>query len=264
MASSLWTASASKCIGANLRFTRAKRRGQDDDAGVPGGPAFTRSRHAAGGGVNPTREPRKLRNVIGVQLQSAGMPESMTPDEAMKFFCAYHNVAPRFDFLDRLGLAEKRKTQFGQLSTGLQRRLALALAIAHNPQVLFLDEPTAGLDVPSHVELHKMMRELKASGTTIILATHDMAEAEELSDQVAILLQGKIVTAGTPLEITAAGAGLTKVSVHTRDQRLLHNDATFPAVSQQAFKEPMPSTSAPTSAGPSPRSSSTCKTNRTN
>jgi len=62
-----------------------------------------------------------------------------------------------------------------------------------------------------------MMRELKASGTTIILATHDMAEAEELSDRVAILLQGKIVTAGTPLEITAAGAGLTKVSVHTRE-----------------------------------------------
>ena len=189
-------------------------------------------------GVDPTREPRKLRNVIGVQLQSAGMPESMTPDEAMKFFCAYHNVAPRFDLLDRLGLAEKRKTQFGQLSTGLQRRLALALAVAHNPQVLFLDEPTAGLDVPSRVELHNMMRELKASGTTIILATHDMAEAEELSDRVAILLQGKIVTAGTPLEITAAGVGLTKVSVHTRDQRLLHNDATFPAVSQQAFKEP--------------------------
>ena len=189
-------------------------------------------------GVDPTREPRKLRNVIGVQLQSAGMPESMTPDEAMKFFCAYHNVAPRFDLLDRLGLAEKRKTQFGQLSTGLQRRLALALAVAHNPQVLFLDEPTAGLDVPSRVELHNMMRELKASGTTIILATHDMAEAEELSDRVAILLQGKIVTAGTPLEITAAGAGLTKVSVHTRDQRLLHNDATFPAVSQQAVKDP--------------------------
>ena len=141
----------------------------------------------------------------------------MTPDEAMKFFCAYHNVAPRSDLLDRLGLAEKRKTQFGQLSTGLQRRLALALAVAHNPQVLFLDEPTAGLDVPSRVELHNMMRELKASGTTIILATHDMAEAEELSDRVAILLQGKIVTAGTPLEITAGRRGPDQgIRPHTR------------------------------------------------
>jgi ABC-2 type transport system ATP-binding protein len=189
-------------------------------------------------GVDPTREPRKLRNVAGVQLQSAGMPESITPDEAMKFFCAYHGVAPRFDLLERLGLADKRKTQFGQLSTGLQRRLALALAVAHAPQVLFLDEPTAGLDVPSRVELHNMMRELKASGTTIVLATHDMAEAEELSDRVAILLQGKIVASGTPLEITASGAGLTKVSVHTRHQLLLLNGTTFPAVSQHSVKEP--------------------------
>jgi ABC-2 type transport system ATP-binding protein len=189
-------------------------------------------------GVDPTREPRKLRNVAGVQLQSAGMPESITPDEAMKFFCAYHDVAPRFDLLERLGLADKRKTQFGELSTGLQRRLALALAVAHAPQVLFLDEPTAGLDVPSRVELHNMMRELKASGTTIVLATHDMAEAEELSDRVAILLQGKIVASGTPLEITASGAGLTKVSVHTRDQLLLLNGTTFPAVSQHSVKEP--------------------------
>ena len=158
--------------------------------------------------------------------------------QAMKLFCAYHGVAPRFDLLDRLGLADKRKSQFGQLSTGLQRRLALALAVAHNPQVLFLDEPTAGLDVPSRVDLHAMMRELKATGTTIILATHDMAEAEELSDRVAILLQGKIVATGTPLEITAAGAGLTKVSVHTRDQQLLLKAMDFPAVSQHMVKEP--------------------------
>ena len=142
--------------------------------------------------VNPTREPRKLRNVIGVQLQSAGLPESITPDEAMKFFCAYHGAAPRFDLLERLGLAEKRKAQFYELSTGQQRRLSLALAIAHNPQVLFLDEPTAGLDVATRVELHDLMRELQTNGTTIILATHDMAEAEEMSDRVAILLNGKL------------------------------------------------------------------------
>jgi len=95
-------------------------------------------------GVDPTREPRKLRNVIGVQLQTSGLPESITVDEAMKFFCAYHGVDPRFDLLDRLGLAEKRKAQYHQLSTGQQRRLSLALALAHNPSVLFLDEPTAG------------------------------------------------------------------------------------------------------------------------
>ena len=159
--------------------------------------------------IDPMREPRKLRNLIGVQLQSAGLPESITPDEAMKFFCAYHNVTPRFDLLERLHLAEKRKAQFYELSTGQQRRLALALAIAHNPQVLFLDEPTAGLDVATRVALHDLMRELQTDGTTIILATHDMAEAEEMSDRVAILLNHKLAAVGTPLEITATGAGLT-------------------------------------------------------
>lgn len=188
-------------------------------------------------GVDPVREPRKLRHVIGVQLQSSGMPESMTPDEAMKFFCAYHGVSPRFDLLDRLGLAQKRKTQFHGLSTGQQRRLSLALAVSHDPQVLFLDEPTAGLDVASRVELHTLMRELQAAGTTIILATHDMAEAEEMADRVAILLGGKLAALGTPLQITATGAGLSKVSVHTQHGSLLANNHSFPDVSQQMVKE---------------------------
>lgn len=188
-------------------------------------------------GVDPTREPHKLRHVIGVQLQAGGMPESITPDEAMKFFCAYHGVAPRYDLLERLGLAAKRKTQFHELSVGQQRRLALALAVAHKPEVLFLDEPTAGLDVASRAELHALMRELQAEGTTSILATHDMAEAEEMSDRVAILLHGRIVATGTPLEITATGAGLTKVSVNTQQATLLSNGHAFPAVNQTAVKE---------------------------
>ncbi len=188
-------------------------------------------------GMDPQREPRKLRNVIGVQLQSSGLPESITPDEAMKFFCAYHNVAPRFDLLERLGLSEKRKAQFYELSTGQQRRLALALAVAHKPQVLFLDEPTAGLDVATRVELHEMMRELQSNGTTIVLATHDMAEAEEMSDRVAILLNSKIVTIGTPMEITATGAGLTKVSVRTLSSSLSDPGISFPSVSQRTFKD---------------------------
>lgn len=188
-------------------------------------------------GIDPSKEAHKLRRVIGVQLQAAGMPEAMTLNEAMAFFCAYHGAAPRYDLLDRLGLMAKRQTQFHELSTGQQRRLALALAIAHEPQVLFLDEPTAGLDVASRVELHTIMRELKDSGTTIILATHDMAEAEQLSDRVAILLNGRIVASGTPMEITATGAGLTKVSVHTKTNILLHNQHTFPAVTQSLVKE---------------------------
>jgi ABC-2 type transport system ATP-binding protein len=188
-------------------------------------------------GIDPTHDPKGLRTVIGVQLQSSGMPESITPEEAMKLFCAYHGVAPRHDLIDRLGLGPKRRSQYHELSTGQQRRLSLALAVAHHPQVVLLDEPTAGLDVQTRVELHNMMRELKADGATIILATHDMAEAEEMADRVAILLHGKIVTIDSPMEITATGAGLSKVSVSTQERSLLRNSADIPAVVRHSVQE---------------------------
>jgi ABC-2 type transport system ATP-binding protein len=188
-------------------------------------------------GVDPTREPRKLHDKIGVQLQTSGLPASITPDEAMRFFCAYHGVKPDYDLIDRLGLGEKRSVQYEQLSTGQQRRLALVLALAHKPPVLLLDEPTAGLDVESRVELHKLMREQQAQGTTIVLATHDMAEAEEMADRIAILLRGKLVAEGTPMDITATGAGLTKISVRTENGSLADAAITFPAVSQRSEKE---------------------------
>jgi len=164
-------------------------------------------------GVDPTRDTRRLYNLIGVQLQASGMPAEMRVDEAMQFFSAYHAVAPRYDLLQRLGLGEKRRSQCRELSTGLQRRLALALAMAHQPALLLLDEPTAGLDVESRAQLHELIQELREEGTTVILATHDMAEAEKMTDRVSILLRGKIVATGTPRELTATGAGLTKVSV---------------------------------------------------
>ena len=183
-------------------------------------------------GLEPVSEFSKLKNMIGVQLQSSSMPESITPVEAIKLFSAYHAVEPRFDLLEKMGLAEKKDSQFFELSTGQQRRLALALAVMHNPKVLFLDEPTAGLDVATRSVLHQMMRELRESGTTILLATHDMAEAEQMSDRVAILLQGKLIKIGTPIEITAAGAGLTKISVHTQSSLIPISEDFFPAVTR--------------------------------
>lgn len=188
-------------------------------------------------GVVPDREQRRLREIIGVQLQSSGLPESITPDEAMRFFCAYHGVSPRYDLLERLGLSGKRTTQFFELSTGQQRRLALALAVAHEPAVLFLDEPTAGLDVNSRVELHNLMREMQERGTTILLATHDMAEAEEMSDRVGILLNGEMISVGSPMEITATGAGLTKISVRSERNSLAENHAALPAVNHAITRD---------------------------
>jgi ABC-2 type transport system ATP-binding protein len=187
--------------------------------------------------VDPVRQPNRLRDFIGVQLQASALPANMTPREAMQFFCAYHKVAPRYDLLDRLGLNEKKATQFGMLSTGQQRRLALALAIAHNPPVIILDEPTAGLDVGSRVELHDLLRELQTGGTTILLATHDMAEAEKMADRVAILLKGKIAAIGSPTQLTAAGSGLVKISVSSEAACLEKNGNNFPNVKQHALKD---------------------------
>ncbi len=187
--------------------------------------------------IDPTRQPKRLHHLLGVQLQASSLPGSMTPNEAMEFFCAYHQVTPRHDLLERLGLGEKKLSQFSTLSTGQQRRLALALAIAHDPPVVLLDEPTAGLDVGSRVELHEVMAEMRAKGATIILATHDMAEAEKMADRVAILLKGKIAATGSPTQLTASGRGLVKISVLSEAGSLLNNAGVFPAVSQQVIKD---------------------------
>jgi ABC-2 type transport system ATP-binding protein len=153
----------------------------------------------------------------------------MTVEEAMAFFSSYHRVKPRRDLLERLGIAETRRTQYGQLSVGQQRRLTLAVAMAHDPSVLFLDEPTAGLDVRTRAELHELVRELRGKGTTVLLATHDMAEAEKLADRAAILMKGEIAALGTPRQLTAAGSRRTRVSVATEYGKLLAEEVAFPS-----------------------------------
>jgi len=199
-------------------------------------------RHSDGGslevlGIDPVREPGRLKDVIGVQLQTSGLPGNMKVGEAMRFFCAYHRVTPRMDLIERMGLTEKEDTQYQQLSTGQQRRLALALSVSHQPSLLILDEPTAGLDVNSRSELHDMMLELRKSGTAILLATHDMAEAEKLADRVSVLLGGRVVANGSPRELTTAGSGLTKISIRTEGSIFERKQVKFPAVSQQLFKD---------------------------
>lgn len=172
-------------------------------------------------GVDPSKDDKKLKNLIGVQLQSSGLPSTITVKEAMQLFSAYHDVKPRYDLLKRLNLWDKLNTQYQALSGGQQKRLLISLAVCHDPQILILDEPTAALDVESRVELHSLMNELKAQGTTILLATHDMAEAEKMADRIAILLKGKIMVIDTPKKIVASGSSKTKISVRTVGDSLL-------------------------------------------
>ncbi len=183
-------------------------------------------------GVDVASDPAAARPLLGVQLQVAGLPATMRVGEAMRFFCAYRGVPPRDDLLERFGLTDKLTAAYGSLSGGQQRRLVLALALAHDPQVLVLDEPTSGLDVPARAELHAILRELKAAGTTILLATHDMAEAETLCDRVAIVLRGRTVAVASPAELTTSGHGLSTVSVRTADGTFIGSDATLPGVQE--------------------------------
>ena len=107
-----------------------------------------------------------------------------------------------FTMLNALGMKEIEKKQYIQLSTGQKRRLHLALALIGNPDIIFLDEPTAGLDTLGRVSLHEQIRKLKLQGKTIVLASHDMAEVESLCDRIAILNTGNIAFCGTAAELT--------------------------------------------------------------
>ena len=135
--------------------------------------------------------------IMGIQLQSASLPKYMKALEAVNLFAKWNKTSIDRATLDALGIYEFAKRPYYQLSTGQKRRLHLALALTRNPDILFLDEPTAGLDVEGQISLHEQICQLKAIGKTIILASHDMAEVENLCDRIAILSGGKIAFIGT-------------------------------------------------------------------
>ena len=141
------------------------------------------------------------KGVVGVQLQSSSLPDNISAKDAMTLFCKWKNINPRYDLLELFDLKETDKKQYKTMSTGQKRKLHLALALAQDPKILFLDEPTAGLDVEARVSLHQQIKKLKEQGVTIVLASHDMAEVEYLCDRVAILVEGKIRKIGKPSEI---------------------------------------------------------------
>ena len=142
-----------------------------------------------------------INGIMGIQLQSASMPKYMKALEAVKLFAKWNKTSLDRAMLDALGIYELAKKPYYQLSTGQKRRLHLALALTRNPDILFLDEPTAGLDVEGQISLHEQIRQLKAMGKTIILASHDMAEVKKLCDRIAILSGGKIAFIGTVDEL---------------------------------------------------------------
>lgn len=172
-------------------------------------------------GCDPQTEERKLRHRLGVQLQSSSLPGSIRVDEAVSLVCVWQNVPVPTVLLRKFKAEGLLKKQYRQLSTGQKRRIHLILSLLNNPEVLVLDEPTAGLDVQSRAQLHEEIRSIRSRGITVLLATHDMAEAETLCDRIAILVHGKIAVCGTPDQITAAGGSETRIRLRTKRGLLL-------------------------------------------
>ncbi len=152
---------------------------------------------------------------VGIQLQSSSLPAHIRPMEAVRLFAKWNRAAADPAMLAALGIDALAKKQYVQLSTGQKRRLHLALALIGDPDIVFLDEPTAGLDVEGRVQLHDQIRRLKAQGKTIILASHDMAEVEALCDRIAILSGGAIAYLGPVSGLAEAVGGRCTITIQT-------------------------------------------------
>lgn len=159
-----------------------------------------------------------INGKIGVQLQSSSLPESIKGYEALRLFAKWNNTTIDTSFTERLGITNIIKKHYKEMSTGQKRRLHLALAMTGNPDIVFLDEPTAGLDVEGRVSLHEEIRRLKKEGKTIIMASHDMAEVEALCDRIAILKDGEIAFLGTANELTAQMKNIYKIQLKLSSQ----------------------------------------------
>ena len=153
---------------------------------------------------------------IGVQLQSSSLPANIKAIEVYHLFCKWNKVLVNQELFNAFGLTQLKNMQYKEMSVGQKRRLHLALALISNPDIIFLDEPTAGLDVEGRVSLHEQIRKLKEQGKTIIMASHDMAEVESLCDRIAILKDGKIAFIGTAAELTNDLGKQCKILIKTK------------------------------------------------
>ena len=156
-------------------------------------------------GLDPVRDAKRLRPRIGVMLQSGGIPTTARAADYLHVLARFyaHPLEPAM-LLDRLGLAGSARTPFRRLSGGQQQRLSLAAAIIGRPELVFLDEPTAGLDPQARHATWDLVENLKAAGGTVILTTHYLEEAERLADFVVIVDHGALVTQGSPAELTGS------------------------------------------------------------
>ncbi|MFL7812534.1 MAG: ABC transporter ATP-binding protein [Anaerolineales bacterium] len=153
-------------------------------------------------GLDPVSQERQLRPLLGIQLQEAHLPDNLKVWEALDMYASFYERHVDWQvLLEELGLGDKRKTAFGKLSGGQKQRLFIALALLHDPELVFLDELTTGLDPHARRAIWDLVRDVKGRGKTVFLTTHYMEEAENLCDRVAILDSGRIAALDTPARL---------------------------------------------------------------
>lgn len=165
-------------------------------------------------GFDPDRQKQQLKDRIGVCLQATNLPAKIQVQEAMKLFASFYTRSLSAErLLKRLQLWDKRAAHYETLSGGQKQRLALALALVNDPQLLFLDEPTTGLDPQIRLEIHNLIEQMKTENRTVLLTTHYIEEAERLCDRVAIMDEGKIVAMGTPRELQQKSRTQSRIQI---------------------------------------------------
>jgi ABC-2 type transport system ATP-binding protein len=179
------------------------------------------------------RDANDLRERLGVTLQETHLPERLTVEEIVRLFRSfYRNGRAPGEVVTLVGLEEKRHAWYEKLSGGQKQRLAVACALVGDPELLFLDEPTTGLDPQSRRRLWDVVLDLKAEGRTVLLTTHYMDEAERLCDRVAIVDRGKVIALGTPRDLVARVVGDEVVEFRARGDGVARGDLeALPAVS---------------------------------
>ncbi len=164
-------------------------------------------------GIDPAADRDAATRLIGVQLQQAGLQAKLTVSEALGLYASfYEHPADGIALAERLGLGPKLGTRYGQLSGGQQQRLAIALALVGRPRVALLDELTTGLDPRSRRDVWELVEEVRAAGTTVLLVTHLMEEAQRLCDRIALIDNGRITALDTPRGLISRTAGATVIS----------------------------------------------------
>ena len=167
-------------------------------------------------GFDTRTQSDEVKQRIGAQLQATALQDKITVREAIQLFGSFYRHPAKMDqLLEKFSLTEKADARFETLSGGQKQRLAVALALVNEPELLFLDEPTAGLDPQSRRELHGVIEQMRRDGRTVLLTTHYIEEAEQLCDRVAIIDHGQIIATGTPRQLTSKAQALTHITLTT-------------------------------------------------